>query len=602
MATALTHAVLPYLVGTARDVPRRVRIFGSALALVADADIISFLFDVRAEELLGHRGLFHSLLAAVVLGLLAAAAARGHRAFLVACALSHPVLDLFTFGGGGVALLAPLTNARFGLPFAPVPSLPVGFDEAVGQPGLLVLANEVLWLWAPCVLVLLAVRRVRPRVLAAATLAWSSMALSLRLQLPEVFGLPLPRILEPVHAPERSEDLARVPRDGLPDGGLATDLASLAPLFGVRHAVEPAPWSGSFFPYWFGGEAGRWRDPNPVLAWRTLAGVEPPSADALRELVQRAQSDAAARAELDRLSPIEKYDLARGDYGLTATRLALAQTHNSRPRPRFWFGLCNGVAAAGLRVPEPFRRVDVVSPDGHHVSFHPNDVKALLASAHYAVEGLESLGDQCVLRGVDAARLCSMNAGSFVITALNRLGRARSSFIVDVFPSVQSQFYAVGAARIALLGAPRPWAGERAHAALEGRVKQLVDFEAELELSSTLLPVGEADRVDPAHADGSWYLPVGMRAVPASWKGTLALDANGEIIGGRWSGETGAGPDCVAFVNGGPAVTDAGALETNAAMSWSSIAELAAASVQTGAEVPTVDARAWAGNVADGGP
>jgi hypothetical protein len=175
----------------------------------------------------------------------------------------------------------------------------------------------------------------------------------------------------------------------------------------------------AFFPAWYGSEAGRWRDSHLSLAARTLFGAQPPD-------------EAGAKAALDAdrafaLAPSEKYDLAHADYGFAATLKSLQATHNARPRPRFWFGLCNGVAAAAIDHPEPFRAVDVKSPDGHVVRFHPVDVKALLAHAYYFETDAGVLGGTCHVIKFNAGKDCSMNPGGLLIGTVNQLGRARRS-------------------------------------------------------------------------------------------------------------------------------------------------------------------------------
>lgn len=426
-----------------------------------------------------------------------------------------------------------------------------------------------------------------PRLLLAVALAWLAVATAFRTALPDLCGVRAERVVRPLTG---DEDVAAIPLDGLPGGRLVTRWDELKRFGLLGRTLEPRtrPWASSFFPYLYGGEAGRWRDGNLALLWRTAVGVaEPGPADARRWLE-------ATPAERAGLSPVEKYDLAMSDDAFAATRLSLARSHNASPRPRFWFGLCNGAAAASLVWPEPFRTVDVVRDDGRVVRFHPNDVKALLATAYYWTEGGRALGGACDAVAFDLGARCSMNPAGLVLSVANRLGLAGTSFLVDVIPSPQSQNYAVAAARLELLRPPSPVGATPLDAALAGRVTSVVEVRVTLELASTTLPFAAADEPAPG-SDGTRYRRVGVRGVTRSWTAALALGPSSEVLGGRWIGEPPDGPDNVAFVGSGPLLTDAGTLVGHPHLAWRVLRALAEASVDGASAAPAVDLRADAG-------
>ncbi len=622
MATVLAHAAIPWLTGRALRRPRKLTATGAALACAADLDMLGYAFDLRNEDLWGHRGLTHSLAAGLALGTAAAfvffsraglRSADFRRALLFLCfaGVSHGLLDALTFGAIGVALLAPFTAHRFLFPLHLVPVLPLGIPEVFSKLGLQVLADELLWMVAPWALLLEAAhllsspaRRTRrvTMVFSACLLAWLSTFVSLRRQLPEVFGPPAERKVRLNRGEGTSDRFTIIPLDGLPEGRLVTRLDELKQLglFGRRLEPEQHPWSGAFFPSWFGSEAGRWTDPHLTLMWRTALGFAPPEEAEAKALLQKAQAgDAEARARLFRLSPTEKYDLAVGDYAFRATKNSLLNSHNAEPKPRFWDGLCNGVAAAALEEPEPFNTVEVVNPDGFAVTFHPNDLKALLALTYFRPARAEAIGVQCISAVLDNGRVCSMNPAGYVVAVLNRIGLAHRSFLVDVHPSPQIQFYAVAAAQVTL-GEEHPPSAAPLAPELEGKVARLVDFDSTLELSSTTLSSTEADRPDPS-APGR-YQKVGVRAVPFHYTGQLAVDEKGELIGGRWTGDPADGPDCFGFLLGGPKLTDAGTLEVNPRLRPELILRLAHASAEDGGRVEDLlDAGTPTGDELDGG-
>lgn len=99
-----------------------------AFSLLPDLDVIGFRFDVPYGAPFGHRGASHSLAFAILSGLVAWLLTRSWRSSLAlfATVLSHPLLDMLTDGGLGVALFWPLTPARFFFPWTPLPVAPIG--------------------------------------------------------------------------------------------------------------------------------------------------------------------------------------------------------------------------------------------------------------------------------------------------------------------------------------------------------------------------------------------------------------------------------------------------------------------------------------------
>src|SRR5438105_549717 len=63
MATIFSHAVAAASLGTAFPQPKPARfwIYGMACSMVPDVDVIGFRFGIRYGDMLGHRGLTHSI-------------------------------------------------------------------------------------------------------------------------------------------------------------------------------------------------------------------------------------------------------------------------------------------------------------------------------------------------------------------------------------------------------------------------------------------------------------------------------------------------------------------------------------------------------------
>jgi inner membrane protein len=163
--TVLSHAVfgaalyLPFR----NHLPRRFAILGAACAIIPDLDVVGFRFGVDYADVLGHRGLSHSIAFAVLFaaGLVVLSRSLPARArfaawlYLAAAMASHGFFDAFTDGGLGVALLAPFSNARLFFPWRPIEVSPLGISRIFSARGLDVLTSELLWVGLPSLAVLL---------------------------------------------------------------------------------------------------------------------------------------------------------------------------------------------------------------------------------------------------------------------------------------------------------------------------------------------------------------------------------------------------------------------------------------------------------------
>ncbi|MBK7874489.1 MAG: metal-dependent hydrolase [Planctomycetes bacterium] len=163
MATILTHPVAACTLVALVPLPRKPARFWIAAALLSmlpDADVVGFEYGIRYGDLLGHRGLSHSLLFAAVCGWITAfAIGRGPlreapktrlALALTLATASHGLLDAFTDGGLGVAFFAPFDTARYFLPWRPILVSPIGLEDFLSEYGMSVLVSELAWVWLPC--------------------------------------------------------------------------------------------------------------------------------------------------------------------------------------------------------------------------------------------------------------------------------------------------------------------------------------------------------------------------------------------------------------------------------------------------------------------
>ena len=164
MASAPTHVVATSLFAAFYHRPHvrwHLWFFGALLAVAPDLDVIMFRFGVKYADLLGHRGLTHSLLAAAVVSfvvvLLFYRDGTGPLSwnqvwlFLFLCMASHGVLDALTKGGLGVAFFAPFSDKRYFFPERPLAVSPLSIKQFLNARGVAILLNEMKWVWAPTI-------------------------------------------------------------------------------------------------------------------------------------------------------------------------------------------------------------------------------------------------------------------------------------------------------------------------------------------------------------------------------------------------------------------------------------------------------------------
>lgn len=159
MPTILTHAAIPLALGTGfgrRAVPKRLLLAGILVSMAPDADVLGFALGVPWGSVYAHRGFTHSIALAAAVALALACFFRAHvpfrraAGFLFVAMASHGILDAFTNGGSGIALLWPFTDERFAAPARVIEVSPIGIAPFFSARGISVLVSELWWVWLPC--------------------------------------------------------------------------------------------------------------------------------------------------------------------------------------------------------------------------------------------------------------------------------------------------------------------------------------------------------------------------------------------------------------------------------------------------------------------
>ena len=166
MPTIFSHAIFAVVAGksaVSKSVTIWFWLITAVCAIISDADVVGFSFGVKYDSLFGHRGFTHSILFAVLFGSLIAFFV--HKYLLTGLSLtklvlyfslvtfSHPLLDLLTNGGLGVALFAPFSSERYFFPWRPIEVSPIGL-RFFSDGGLSVILSEIIWVWLPSITIL----------------------------------------------------------------------------------------------------------------------------------------------------------------------------------------------------------------------------------------------------------------------------------------------------------------------------------------------------------------------------------------------------------------------------------------------------------------
>lgn len=166
MASPIAHAVVALTIGRfwpSSAWPLHLWLLGVVCAEVPDLDTVGFWLGVPYGHLLGHRGVTHPILFAVLFSWVVARLVSGtgdnhcHRqlwGYFVLATLSHGFLDALTDGGLGVAFFSPFDQTRYFFPIRPIIVTPLELSLVLGPVGAAVLVSEVVWIWLPCTLIL----------------------------------------------------------------------------------------------------------------------------------------------------------------------------------------------------------------------------------------------------------------------------------------------------------------------------------------------------------------------------------------------------------------------------------------------------------------
>lgn len=206
--------------------------------------------------------------------------------------------------------------------------------------------------------------------------------------------------------------------------------------------VKRMPWSADEWPRITCGPAKRYNDENFPKQQSHLDNVW---GKAKGHLMDHSSSP------IDKLSPIEKYELLIGDKDRTLTKhfVEVGREHfgsydsDLNIRKYFWEGYCDGAAAASVQEMCPENPIQVIAADQKTIiTFYPADIEALLAVwwAKLKLDKFMLLGYNChhsecptVIEGRPTYRAClGLNAGAWFLAVVNQIGHAGKSFVMSL--------------------------------------------------------------------------------------------------------------------------------------------------------------------------
>ncbi len=170
MPTIITHSVVAACSVCSCNLEKetlRLWILSIICSSFPDIDVVGYRYlYIPTYEFLGHRGFFHSPFFAALLSIfIVRSFYRQEEVFsrmwwkyilyFFLLTARHGILDALTNGGNGIALLSPITNQRFFFPLTPIEVSPLSIKGFFSQRGLVVILSEMVWVWVPCLIVIL---------------------------------------------------------------------------------------------------------------------------------------------------------------------------------------------------------------------------------------------------------------------------------------------------------------------------------------------------------------------------------------------------------------------------------------------------------------
>ena len=177
MASIITHSLVG--LGAALMMPKDWRtgtfmLMASIAPSLPDLDVLGFYAGIPYDSFFGHRGFFHSLFFAFLLGGMLSLIIKlldsklknismSKLIFFMGIVIcSHGILDAMTTGGHGIALFSPINDERYFLPWHIIKVSPMHISDFISGWGIAVLKSEIKVVWFPLILLVISKRILFP--------------------------------------------------------------------------------------------------------------------------------------------------------------------------------------------------------------------------------------------------------------------------------------------------------------------------------------------------------------------------------------------------------------------------------------------------------
>jgi hypothetical protein len=334
----------------------------------------------------------------------------------------------------------------------------------------------------------------------------------------------------PIQSHDRAEDLIDEPTK------IVKSLKAMEEQKLLSGQTAQQPWSDSYWPLSKGGLGQRYVD-DKVMGMDFKEAMDYVTAEAPEKLMQEGRW-----AEL---SPAEKYDSLMGlkNYPLTeASWLDGKEYYDRYGSVESWMGLCHGWAAVSMMMPEPKKRVEVMTEEGVKV-FNPSDIKGL-GTLLWAKGNFQTkfIGGRCNSKDprTDSAGrptesdCLDNNPGTWHLVVVNQVGASKRSFIMDASQSYEVWNHPVSSYEYRYYHPKTKKRSLKLESAIAER-GQFEDGRSKYRARETKYVVGIVMRV----TYGVENFPSDQEDQPildsvVEYEYDLELDANHKIIGGEW--------------------------------------------------------------------
>jgi hypothetical protein len=228
-------------------------------------------------------------------------------------------------------------------------------------------------------------------------------------------------------------------------GNILKNIIEMQQLNLTRGAITTLPWADSYWPIYSGIIGNRYLDrgfPNSKNWSSNFQYIQNNSA---LNIIQR-----GVEAEINILSPSEKYDFIMGDTNFTLTNHSWTKGKFYEQKYGYvptWMGICHGwAAAAHMQMPYKRQPITIKSVNGTPVTLYPQDIKALQSMLWaYSAPGPRFAGNRCNVSSPEKNRngriidsnCFDISPSTWHISVVNQIAIHQRSFIMDATYDLQ---------------------------------------------------------------------------------------------------------------------------------------------------------------------